>query len=177
MNLKRMLLGIICVIFCMALVTIGACKKSTEPQLIPAGALLEFNGCKQFQSNVSGSLDEYAPGQNDDCIEYQYNGTNTLILRHINAGFNCCPGEITAEIDFNGSLITITEREELQDCRCLCLFDLDYQVVNLAPGVYTIRIIEPYMEGGDQVLELILNLSAATSGTHCLQRDYYPWGQ
>jgi hypothetical protein len=177
MNLKRMLFGILCVMFCVGLVTIGGCKKSTEAQLIPAGVLLESNGCKQFLSNASGPLDEYAPGQHDDCIEYQYNGTNTLVLRHISAGFNCCPGEITAEIDFNNSLITITEREELQDCRCLCLFDLDYQVVNLAPGVYTIRIIEPYVEGSDQVLELTLNLLAATSGTHCLQRNYYPWGQ
>jgi hypothetical protein len=177
MNLKRMLFGILCVMGCMGLVIIGGCKKSTEAQLIPAGVLLESNGCKQFLSNASGPLDEYAPGQHDDCIEYQYNGTNTLILRHISAGFNCCPGEITAEIDFNSSRITITEREQEQGCHCLCLFDLDYEVVNLAPGVYTLRIIEPYVEGGDQVLELTLELLSATSGSHCLQRNYYPWGQ
>jgi len=177
MNLKRTLLGILCVTVCMGLVTISGCKKSAEAQLIPAGALLETTDCKEFLANTSGQLDEFAPGQEDDCIEYQYNGANTLILRHINAGFNCCPGEITAEIDFNNSLITITEREEKQDCRCLCLFDLDYEVINLAPGVYTLRIIEPYVEGGDQVLEVTLELLSATSDSHCLQRNYYPWGQ
>jgi hypothetical protein len=177
MNLKRTFLGILCVIMCMGLVTIGGCKKSADAQLIPAGALLQSNGCKQFLANTSGSLDDFAPGQNDDCIEYQYNGTNTLVLKHINAGFNCCPGEITAEIDFNSSLITIAEREREQGCRCLCLFDLDYEVVNLVPGVYTLHIIEPYLEGGDQVLEVTLELLSTTSGTFCLQRNYYPWGQ
>ncbi|MGD2085362.1 MAG: hypothetical protein PVH61_04180 [Candidatus Aminicenantes bacterium] len=177
MNLKRRLSGILCVMVCVGLVTIGGCKKSADAQLIPAGALLEYNGCKQFLAGTSGQLDGFAPGQNDDCIEYQYNGTNTLVLRHINAGFNCCPGEITAEIDFNNSLITISEREQEQGCKCLCLFDLDYELINLAPGVYTLRIIELYVEGGDQELELTLELLSATSGTFCLQRNYYPWGQ
>ena len=175
MNLKRTFWGILCVMVCMGLVTIGGCKKSEEVQLLPAGALLETAGCKQFLTNASGQLDDFAPGPHDDCIEFQYNGINTLVLRHISAGFNCCPGEITAEIDFNSSLITITEREQEQGCKCLCLFDLDYEVVNLAPGVYTLRIIEPYVEGGDQVLEFTLELLSAASGTHCLQRDYYPW--
>ena len=80
-------------------------------------------------------------------------------------------------IDFNNNVITITEREEMQDCRCLCLVDLDYEVINLVPGVYIIHIIEPYVESGDQVFELTLELLSATSGTYCLQRNYYPWGQ
>ena len=177
MNLKRMFFGILCVMVWMGLVTIGGCKKSVEAQLIPTGALLNATDCKEFLANTSGSLDDFAPAQHDDCIEYHYNGTNTLVLRHISAGFNCCPGEITAEIDFNNSLITITEREEKQDCRCLCLFDLDYEVINLSPGVYTLRIIEPYVEESDQVLELTLELMSANSGTHCVQRTSYPWGQ
>lgn len=175
MNLKRRLLGFLCVVVCMSLVTISGCKKSADAQLIPSGALLETTSCKQFLANTSGSLDEFAPGQHEDCIEYQYNDANTLILRHINAGFNCCPGEITAEIEFNSSLITITEMEQEQGCKCVCLFDLDYEIINLAPGEYTIRIIEPYVEAGDQVLELTLRLLSATSGTFCLQRNYYPW--
>jgi len=176
MNLKRTLLGIFCLVVCLGLVTIGGCKKSADAQMVPAGALLQRTDCKQFLANASGPGDVlFAPGQEDDCIEYHYNGANTLVLRHINAGFNCCPGEITAEIDFNNSLITITEREREQGCRCLCLFDLDYEVLNLAPGVYTIRIIEPYVEAGDQVLELTIELLSARSGTHCVPRNYYPW--
>ena len=175
MNVKRRLLAILCVMICLGLATISSCKKSTGAQQFPAGVLLQSSGCKQFLADTAGKLENVAPGPYEDCLEYHYNGTDTLVLRHINAGFNCCPGEITAEIDFNSSLITITEREQEQGCYCLCLFDLDYEVVNLVPGVYTLRIIEPYVEGGDQVLELTLELWSATSGTHCLQRDDYPW--
>ena len=175
MNLKRRFLAFLCVMICLVLVTIGGCKKSTEAQPVPAGVLLQSNGCKNFPANAAGKLDDFVPGPHEDCLEFQYNGTNTLVLRHINAGFNCCPGEISAEIDFNNRLITITEREQEQGCDCLCLFDLDYEVVNLVPGVYTLRIIEPYVDEGDQVLELTLELWSSTSGTFCVQRDYYPW--
>jgi hypothetical protein len=175
MRLKRKLWGIFCVMLCLCLVTIIGCKKSSEAQQVPAGTLLEYNGCKQFLANAAGQWDGFAASPHEDCIEYQYNDTNTLILRHINAGFNCCPGDVTAEIEFKGNIITITEREQEQGCHCLCLFDLDYELVNLAPGVYTLRIIEPYVEGGDQVFELTLELLSATSNSHCLQRNYYPW--
>ena len=175
MNLKRKFLGILCVMICLELVTISGCKKSSDVEQFPAGVLLQSNGCKQFLADAAGQLENFAPGPYEDCLEFHYNGTDTLVLKHINAGFNCCPGEITAEIYFHSSLITITEREQEHGCDCLCLFDLDYEVVDLVPGVYTLRIIEPYVEEGDQVLELTLELWSATSDTFCLQRDYYPW--
>lgn len=177
MNLKRMLFGILCVMVCMGLVIIGGCKKSVESQLIPTGALLDATDCKQFLANTSGSLDEFAPDQHDDCIEYQYNGTDTLTLMHINAGFNCDPGEITANIEINGNVITITEIESQQGADCLCLFDLDYEIINLPSGEYSVRIIEPYIHSNDQLLEITLHLLSETSGNYCLQRTYYPWGQ
>ena len=173
-GLKR--LSILGMMICLGLmVTLGGCKKSADAQLTPTGALLQTTDCKQFLANASGQLDGYIPGQHEDCLEYQYNGTDTLTLRHINAGFNCCPGEITADIEFNGNVITITEREVEQGCDCLCLFDLDYEITNLEPGEYTIRIIEPYVDISDQALTITLSLFSATSDTHCLQRTYYPW--
>jgi len=173
-GLKR--LSILGMMICLGfIVTLGGCKKSPDAQLTPTGALLESNGCKQFLSNASGPVDEFAPGQHEDCIEYRYNGTDILVLRHINAGFNCCPGKITADIEFSGNMITITEIEAEQACDCLCLFDLDYEIINLAHGEYTIRIIEPYIDPPDQVLEFTLQLLSETSGHYCLQRNYYPW--
>lgn len=177
MNLKRALLGASCIVVCMciSLVTISGCKKSADGQLTPNGALLQSNGCKQFVTNASGLVDDYVPGPEEDCIEYQYNGTGTLVLRHINAGFNCCPGEIRADIEFNGNVITITEKEVEQGCDCLCLFDLDYEIINLAPGEYTLRVIGLYVDANDQPLELTLQFPSQNSGTYCLQRNYYPW--
>ena len=171
--LKR--LSILTVVICLIInAAPWGCKKSSEA-LTPTGALLQRTDCKQSLSNTSGKLDGFAPGPHEDCIEFQYNGTDTLVLRHINAGFNCCPGEITANIEFNGKLITITESEMEQGCDCLCLFDLDYEIINLTPGEYTIRIIEPYVDISDQVLEFTLQLFSETSGTHCLPRTNYPW--
>jgi hypothetical protein len=164
------------VMICLGLMvnTVG-CKKSSE--VTPSSTLLQSNGCKQFLANTSGELDEFAPGQHEDCLEYQYNGTDTLVVRHINAGFNCEPGEITADIEFNGNVITITERESQQAADCLCLFDLDYEIINLAPGEYTLRVIGLYVHADDLVLEFTLQLLSETSGNYCLQRNYYPWGQ
>ena len=51
------------------------------------------------------------PLKQNDCIEYQYDGIDTLILNHINAGFNCCPGKIIFNINITGNTITITEKE------------------------------------------------------------------
>lgn len=166
---------ILSVMICLVLmVSAAGCKKSSE--VTPTGALLRSSGCKQFLANASGQLDEFAPGQHEDCIEYHYNGTNTLTLRHINGGFNCEPGEIAADIEFNGNVITITERESQQAAAdCLCLFDMDYEIINLEPGEYTIRIIEPYVDPTDQVLEFTIQLLSETSGNYCLQRTYYPW--
>jgi hypothetical protein len=161
----------LCVV-CVICLMVGGCKESAEVQADPVGTLLQFNGCKVFAA--SGQLSTASDAQND-CIEYQYNGTGRLMLRHVNAGFNCCPGIITATIVFNGNLVIITEAEQQQACRCDCLFDLDYEINNLSPGQYTIRIIEPYVETGDQLLEFNVNLSSATSGSFCLPRNYYPW--
>jgi hypothetical protein len=168
-------LSIFGVMICLVLmVSAAGCKKSSE--VTPSGTLLQFNGCKQFLANVSGQMDGYVPGPHEDCIEYQYNGTDTLVLMHINGGFNCEPGEITADIEFNGNVIIITEQESRQAAAdCLCLFDIDYEIINLSPGEYTIRIIEPYVESNDQVLEVSLRLLSETSGTYCLPRTYYPW--
>ena len=168
-------LSIFGVMICLVLmVSAAGCKKSSE--VTPTGTLLQANGCKQFLTNASGQMDGYVPGPHEDCIEYQYNGTDTLTLGHINAGFNCEPGEITADIEFNGNVITITEQESQQAAAdCLCLFDIDYEIINLSPGEYTLRVIGLYVHADDQVLEFPLQLLSETSGTYCLPRTYYPW--
>ena len=71
-------------------------------------------------------------------------GGDTLLLRHVNAAFNCCPGEITAEISISNDTITIVERESQPGCHCLCLYDLEYRFENIEAGTYTIIFIEPY---------------------------------
>lgn len=139
-------------------------------QLTPTGTLLSTTGCKQ---SVRG--EELSTPPDQDCVEYEYDGNNVLTLTHLNAGFNCCPVEITADIDIEKQVITIVEHESEHGCKCLCLFDVDYRIVNLKPGNYEIKFVELYTESGDDLLEFTCDLSQATSDTYCVERTHYPW--
>lgn len=150
------------------------CKKCEGINPNAVGTLLQYEGCKQ--TGASTAWEGIGVSNNEDCIEYSYNG-QTLTLKHINSAFNCCPGKITADIDINGNMISISEHEREAGCLCLCLFDLDYEIKNLQPGKYTIIINQLYLDKNDQVLKITLQLSSETSGTFCQDRNQYPWGQ
>ncbi len=140
----------------------------------PTGTLIDYTSCKTFQKES----DSTPPTQ--DCIEYDYDGASVLSLKHVNAAFNCCPSAIEADITIEDNLITIDESESfdtLGPCPCLCLFDLDMEIINLPPGVYTIKVNQLYLEGGDEIHEFTVALSSSpSSDSHCVDRDYYPWG-
>jgi hypothetical protein len=141
----------------------------------PFGSVIGYFGCKTF---AGGKPADTIP-TNLDCLAYQYDGEGILQLTHINAGFNCCPSSLTAEITIEGDLITIVEAENFDSgggCYCLCLFDVAYEIVNLLPGEYTISVVELYLQEGDEPLEFTVDLTSSTEGTHCEERDHYPWG-
>jgi hypothetical protein len=136
-------------------------------QLLPRGNLTNQTTCKDY--NLS------KPPPNQDCIQYQYDGIQNLTLKHQNAGFNCCP-EITTNITIINSTITIKEIELSGLCNCSCLFDLDYQILNLPPASYKITVEEPYILPEDQKLEFTINLTNSSTGSYCVERTNYPWG-
>jgi hypothetical protein len=138
----------------------------------PTGILSGHTDCKTQQDNAAAALLPDTEG----CLEYEYDGQSVLILTHLNAGFNCCPGEIVVDITFENSTITIREDETEALCSCLCLFDLDYRIENLAPGEYTIVVDEPYLPDGNKILIFTVNLAADPVGIHCVPRQGYPWG-
>ena len=168
-NTKRSVILIGILIF-----TFGGCEKNVNtPETQPVGALTGYEGCKTFatttgpESNLQNSTKE--------CIEYTYDGESTLILKHINAGFNCCPGKIEATISVSDSMILIEGREEEQGCLCQCLFDLQYEIFELTPGEYTIAITGPYVQDTDERLLFHVRLYDPSSGTFCVNRTHYPW--
>ncbi len=169
---SRIIIGLGLCVFVSAALLVVSCRDSQVDELLPSGILVEYQGCKEWTTGIETGTDA---AKNQDCIEYAYDG-QTLILKHVNAGFNCCPGEILADIDIVGNLITITENEQEAGCFCLCLFDLDFKIENLEPGGYTICILEPYVQVGDEILEFIIQLTSGVSGIFCLNRNYYPWG-
>lgn len=113
---------------------------------------------------------------NQDCIEYIYDGEGTLQLKQINAGLNCCP-VIVAEFSITPETITITQIDSLfmGGCDCLCLFDIDYLLTGVPPGVYTLTVEEVITFEGEDPLEFVIDLTTATSGIFCVDRYFYPW--
>ena len=154
-----------------ALLSVGCQKPSgVEPSSgTLSGTLLSHTGCK---TEVSG----YDTTSNLDCVSYAYDGRNVLYITHINAGFNCCPGTISADFRFQDGTIDVFESESEAACLCDCLFDVDYRITGLSPGVYRIKFHEPYVRDDEDPLEFRIRLLGPTSGIHCVERHHYPWG-
>jgi len=140
----------------------------------PEGQLLRFSGCKNFSQD--GSLvKENISSAAEECAEYFYDGHGHLQLKHINAAFNCCPGNISADIIIEPGEIIIKEKESAAICDCNCLFDVDYEIIHLKPGVYRISVKNSYQPSDEPPLEFIVSLEEPTSDTFCVPRKKYPW--
>ena len=135
----------------------------------PSGSVVGHTGCKDFDGRSA------PPDQ--DCMEWIYDGVSVLQIIHVNEGLNCCP-VIVADIWVDGDTITIEEIDSLYlgGCYCLCLFDVDYEIVNLEPGEYRVKVIEPYVPLDQEPLEFTVDLREVPVGSYCVYRDFYPWG-
>ncbi len=116
-----------------------------------------------------GSTDDYS------AINFQYyTQDKRLVFKHINTAFNCCPGELSATVLREGQLISISESEEEGLCSCLCLYNLEMELNNVAVGIYDITINEPYVHD-DPTLRFQINLNDSLQGTYRVPRENYPW--
>ena len=139
----------------------------------PAGQLTSATDCKTFNGPAVESL----LSSSESCVEYTYDAAQkTLSLKHVNAGFNCCPGKLSAAISLEENIITIVEREREAGCHCNCLFDLTFEITDLKPGAYRIVMVEPYRHADDPALSFLVDLTAEPSGQTCVARVHYPWG-
>jgi hypothetical protein len=144
----------------------SGCKKE---QTIISGKVVNHSGCKSFKS-VNNDPDTLS------CVDYSFSASeHKLILKHINAGFNCCPGELSCEVTFNNDTIVIQEFEEAADCDCNCLFDLDIEITGIEAERYYLKFIEPYC-GNQEKLFFEIDLKNQPDDSHCVFRDQYPWG-
>lgn len=148
---------------------LGSCG---NPCWNTSGTVNGWTGCKEFSLGKTTTT----AGPDQECIQYEYDGLGTLLLTHVNGGFNCGTHTVIPEISIGIGSITINEDEEGNPAWCLCLFDVDYEIVDLSPGAYTVRINGLYLEAGDESLEFTADLTSATSGEFCVPRTHYPWG-
>jgi len=157
------------------LFVIGSCDENTNsPDFQPVGTLSGYEGCKTFTTNSGLEVGSYT--STEECIEYEHDGESRLRMKHINAGFNCCPGKIDTTISISDNRIVIEDREEEQGCFCQCLFDLEYEILGLEQGEYTIVVTGPYIHDIDERLLFHVQLTGPNSGTFCVNRTHYPWG-
>ena len=85
-----------------------------------------------------GQRDDY-PCSGDDQIVLTVE-PGTLHVLHRNATYNCCPDDIVISLSIEGSLLRLTEEEILtMPCPCVCCYEVDATVVDLAPGTYTVQ--------------------------------------
>ena len=160
----------------LAIILCASCSDGGDGPVVvdPAsGTLIHASSCKQ-----SDTIPRFGKGStSESCVEFSFNPqTSTLHLRHINAGFNCCPGELSASITVDKGIITITEKEREAACRCNCLYDLEFVINNLSAGTYRIVVMEPYLPAGADALDFMVELAKTPSGSHCVVRTGYPWG-
>lgn len=147
----------------------------SSPDGVPYGALTGRSDCKNFVISQDSQA-SFAPSPGEECLEYFYDGRSRLILKHINAGFNCCPGTISAGFYVLPGAISIKEKEESSLCDCNCLYDLTYELMNIRPGAYRISVKNPYQPPDEPPLEFVVSLKGPVSGTFCVPRKKYPWG-
>jgi hypothetical protein len=135
---------------------------------------ISHSECKDF--NLKSIVQSDSIGSDSSCVTYTYNFQNKkLILKHINAAFNCCPGEIYCDIDIVNDTIFLTESEEKANCDCNCLYDLDINISEVEKQKYYINIYEPYCSDQDKIL-FEIDLTQNDTGVFCVERTLYPWG-
>lgn len=170
--MKNIFLSVISIMIASLLLI--SCEESTVNSVSGPieGEVISYTDCKEFKSTFQP--EDY--NSSISCVTYTYDsGNKKLSLKHINAGFNCCPGVLYCNIQVSGDSIVITEFEEAAQCNCNCLFDLNIEVRGMKMKDYIIRFNEPYC-GDQQKLIFDIDLSRVSSGEYCVNRDTYPWG-
>lgn len=155
-------------------VLILGCEKEKEnPPVEITGQLVSNTHCKDFLKSKEGT--NITP-DSLSCIEWTYKREDSILtLKHVNAGFNCCPEELTCEIFSRGDTIVIQETEKSSMCDCDCLYDLDIVINGVLDKTYKIKMLEPYARD-EAELFFEIDLSTVDSGSYCVIRKLYPWG-
>ena len=146
-------------------------KETAESKI--SGSLINNSECKSLKSGdlKAGIADTLS------CVDYTYDASNRrVIMKHINAGFNCCPVSISCEVSTNNDTIIIREKEQEQACNCNCLFDLDIELEGVGQNNYQVRFIEPYAAGQEGLI-FEMDLTLNNEGEYCVVRKWYPWGE
>ncbi|MFY9151645.1 MAG: hypothetical protein WAO52_06515 [Prolixibacteraceae bacterium] len=171
--MKTVVFSLLIAIFCLPVINSCTVEPDPKAEMNLTATLLGNPQCKGIRSA------DFADGtpNTQSCVEFSYNqALKILTLKHINAGFNCCPDSLSCTVTFRNDTIFIQEYEKNMGCKCNCLYDLDMEIEGVEPGKYLLKLIEPYaME--QQQLCFEVDLKNQNQGSYCVSRLIYPWGQ
>jgi len=154
------------------IILVFSCKKDDNKQLLLTGTLVTYSECK---SSKSANLITETP-DSLSCVDYSFDvSNNKLSIKHINAGFNCCPDSLYCEVTLSNDSIIIQEFEKIAQCNCNCLFDLEIEINGVETKKYQLIFIEPY-SGDQEKIIFGLDLTKDDEGSYCVVRKQYPWG-
>lgn len=171
----KIIINSLWIILLFGLMTISCEKKgeNDNEQLIITGQLISNSACK------NGLKSGHQPIETPDslsCVEYSFEEeSNKLTLKHINAGFNCCPDSLYCDVRLNGDTILIQEFEKKAECRCNCLYDMVIEINGVDITNYQVKFIEPYIAEQDKLV-FEIDLTKDQAGSFCVTRKKYPWG-
>ncbi len=135
-----------------------------------SGELIKHSKCKE-RGPISVREDT---ADTLSCVKYLFDN-NKLKLKHINAGFNCCPDSLYVNASLNGDTIVIKEFEASNNCKCECLYDLNIELTGLDTKKYHVKFVEPYVKKQKEIL-FDIDLKNDDEGKFCVVRKNYPWG-
>jgi hypothetical protein len=141
----RYLLGIVFILL------LTCCEKETSRK-VPSVGKITYGDCKP-ETKKSGES-EY--------LEYKTVDTDYLQINHINAWFNCEPGQLFVSAELINDIIAVDEYEESHFANCICPYDLSYRIGPLNYGRYIFRI-----ERGE--IEFSINFNSLTNGIFIIE--------
>jgi len=117
--------------------------------LVPHIAAYSNSGCIRGTDGLP--MRDFYPCPGDDEIDLTVVGS-TLQVVHRNATYNCCPDDIVISLVVQGNLLKLTEEEILTfPCFCICCYEVQATVADLASGTYTVEFCWDDDETGGQL--------------------------
>lgn len=135
------------------LICIGCEKEREKPPVKAIISNISHKGCKDMSTRSTTFEGEY--------IAYKTVDKNYLSFKHVNAEFNCCPEKLLVDFTVKNNIITITEKEKVAGCKCLCNYDLSYTIGALPYGKYEIVIHKNEVQ---EFARFTIDFSANTEG-------------
>ncbi len=146
---------------------------SSNP-LVLTGQIVNHSTCKDETKSAFNVLET---PDTISCVEYSFDRVNNkLNLKHINAGFNCCPDSLFVETSQSGDTVVIQEFEVNPICRCNCLYDLDIELTGVESKKYLVKFVEPHAMNKQELI-FEVDLANVNEGEFCMTRKGFPWGE